>query len=317
MRNTITILLFIASFVVLSLSGYQCATETRITDPEPTDTINPDPPPSPPPISSTPATLPSTPEGYDEDSCRQRSRIRNAYSHASGKIDLDSSALNDFRLGKRGNFDTDCARLFVKLNGTTYNNDTVYQGSIKLAYLGTCSNGEYGICRSEMRTGYSSSDARFNTWSVGNRYTKKPTERNVGRAKFHGIFEDTYGAYILKLEDIRERDLSDGEVIYVGAGELYYKMFRIGTPEDIRQTQRRGDCYNGGGYISQAHHSPPRPSVRCWLTKLGPFSCRPEGDLLSNDQLSDINLRNENYKCFSHFGNFYGLDIEEAFNIKI
>lgn len=313
-RKALNLILYITIFLVLSLSGYQCATERIINDPLPDREVEVLPPSeeADPVVANPPRAFPEEPEDYDDEGCRHRSRLRNAYSAPSAKLDIDSSALVDYRLGRRGNFETDCARVFVKLNEAKYKSQKVYQGSLKLAYLGTCANGQYGICKSEMRTGYSAGDARYNRW------TPRISRRNINRAEFHAIFEDTYGAYILKLEDVREKDLSDGSVQYIGAGEIYYKMFRIATAEEVRQNDRRGDCYNSGVYISQAHRSPPRPSARCWLTKLGPFSCRPQGDLLNSDSFdTPIDLARNNYNCFNHFGNFYGLDVEEAFNINL
>lgn len=314
-RKALTVLLFISSFVILSLSGYQCATETMTLDPSGDRGVEPLPPfDDTTPEASNDNVFPPEPDNDSDESCDTvRCKLKNAFSGASAKIIVSDTTLTDYRLGRRGNFEPDYVRIFVKMNGSTYQDQTVYQGSLSLAYFGTCTDGRHGICRSTMRTGYSISDARYNKWT-----TKKATRGNLlnGDAKFHAIFEDSYGAYILKLVHVRERDLSDGFVQYIGAGEIYYKMFRIGTAEDIHRADRRGDCFNGGTYISQAHHAPPKPAKRCWLTKLGPFSCRPLGDLLNSDPDRSINLEG-NYKCFNHFGTFYQLDIEEAFNINL
>ena len=314
-RNALKVFLFTTAFIALSLSGYQCATQKIGSDGtlergiEPIDI----PQDQPYPLYNDPVgdSLPQEPKNYTDENCRHRSQLRNTYSAPSAKLNLDSSALVDFRLGRRGNFETDCARVFVKMNGSKYNNTTVYQGSMNIAYVGTCTNGQTGICKSGMRTGYSISDARYNRW------TAKVSPRNLDNVKFQAIFEDEHGAYILKIEDVRLRDLSDGIVKYIGAGEIYYKMFRIATSQDIHPTDQRGDCYNSGTYISQAHRVPPRAGKRCWLTGLGPYSCRPNGDILRTDpEESPINLQG-NYKCFNYLGDFYGLDIEEAFNIVI
>ena len=100
-------------------------------------------------------------------------RLREAFSAPTAKIDLDQSALTDFRLGRTGNFDTDCARIFVKMNEKKFESRTVYQGTMNIAYVGTCPNGKYGVCRSTMRTGYSTSDARYNKWNDGRRTVKR------------------------------------------------------------------------------------------------------------------------------------------------
>ena len=311
-------ILFAVAFVLIILSGYQCS--TRVVD----DTRQAGPAL---PINNNPAISypnqqsPLYDNSYntytynnpyrgdeDDDSCPRR-ELRELYSgKAMGHFEFDSSSLREINLGRSANFNTKCGRIFLKMSKTGHEGRDVYEGSLNLVYIGTCHNGRHGTCRYEMRTGYSSSDARYNFWT-----NNRLSSRNIKKEKFHAIFEDSYGAYILKIEDIRAVDTSDGVVSYFGAGAIYYKMFKTATSSDVHNKDKRGDCYNNGVHVSQASHQPNRPSKRCWFVNTGPYSCRPEGDLLINDSSKSINLNVSSYRCYSHLGSFSRIDLEDAF----
>lgn len=310
-------ILFTVAFIILILSGYQCSTRV-INKPGPDILQSPDIQSARPYSESFSDSYPNDPDYYDDDDDRERcpnKELGDFYTNkAMGRIELEDSALVDLNLGRTLNAPAECGRLYLKLKEVEYKRDrgeNFYQGTMNLVYRGTCHNGQFGICRYEMRTGYGSKDARYNRWDK-----RSITRRNVEDQEFHAIFENSLGAYILKLEDVREINIADGQIKYVGGGELYYKMFRAATSNDVHRKDRAGDCYNSGTYVRNASYAPNHPGKRCWFVNTGPYSCRPEGDLLIG-QSKDINLKTDDYKCFSFLGTFYNIDIEEAFSVEL
>ena len=334
-------ILFAVSFVVLSISGYQCSTRVTPTTSNYSDFYKKFDNQTNSQNNSQSNTQENLAERYenfyrgnsnqnnssqtnlkstsaeDEEepktSCPRR-QLRNLAKNEGtyAMFDISSSSLQDFRLGRSANYDNACSRLYLDMNKAEYQDASVYEGSMSIVYVGTCLNGQYGICRSRTRTGYSTSDARYNKWTGS---SWEAGNNNKIDKKFHAIFEDDngYGAYILKLEDVRLVDIADGQVAYIGGGQIYFKMFRTATSGDVHRKDVAGDCYNNGTYISLAQRAPNRPSNRCWFLNTGPYNCRPQGDLLISAAFKDVDITDD-YKCYKKLGTFYYLDIEKAFN---
>ena len=310
-RQILKILLFVVSFVLISLSGYQCSTQvireggTYQPPNGPSNNLGGYPGATPTAVRGPEYHKNKIRDTDDGDNCRHN-KVRKAYSSTSAKMtNISNSGLTDYRFGKRANYDADCARVFVRLKSNK--NKMGYSGEMSFVYYGTCLNGQKGVCKgSEITTGYQPSDARFNGWSKGER------DVSVLDNTFRAIFEDTYGAYILSIEHVKESDVRDGYIRYLGAGSIYLKMFKTATLTDINTNHNQaGDCYNTGTHVYHATTTPQRPSKVCWFIDTGPFSCRPDGDFTA------LNLHKNNYKCFTYLGDFFGLDIEEALNIEI
>ena len=145
---------------------------------------------------------------------------------------------------------------------------------------------------------------KYNRWSGS---TWKADRNNTVHKKFHAIFEDEHSALILKIDDVRLKDLRDGDTAYFGAGEIYYKMFRVWTGD------KNDLCYTKGTYVSLARQSLPRKN-RCWLLGTGPFSCRPNGALAPRAKVTNINITG-GLSCYSRLGVFFNLKLEGAFNV--
>ncbi|MCZ0932898.1 MAG: hypothetical protein OXJ52_07090 [Oligoflexia bacterium] len=305
------VVLFALSFVVIATSGYQCSTRAINRGEIPLDTIPTGP--------QQPATNDYYyPEDYFKDdrndnnnrlpeevtdNCR-RSQLRDLNSGARANFEFDRSSLQDFLFGQSQNFDVVCARLYLDMSRL----GAVYKGSLAMAFQ----TNSHITPFTDFNSGYSASDNRYNKWSGS---SWRADNNNKVNRQFHAIYEDEHSALILKLEDIRIRDVGDGEVDYVGAGEIYYKMFRIATRDDVKNT--KGSCYSTGTYIKKAHTTPTAASKRCWFITSGPYSCRPEGALNPKDAWTNINITTNSYKCFSRLGRFWGLGIEEAFNDSV
>ena len=245
------------------------------------------------------------PKEYEDSRC-SRGQLRDLRYGAMANFEFDRSSLEDFLLGQSLNFDPVCARLYLDMSKM----GSVYKGSLSLA-LQTSSNIK---TFPGFSSGYSSSDNRYNKWSGASSW--KGNREDKVKKQFHAIYEDEHSAIILRLEDIRIREVRDGEIEYIGAGEVYYKMFRIATGYDVNKSNTKGSCYSRGTYISQAHTAPPKRN-RCWFTTIGPYNCRPNGSLNPKDKFTDINIRTSSYKCFSRLGRFWNLSIEEAFNDSV
>ena len=316
-----TIFLFTLSFLVIATSGYQCA--TRVTDGReggsiPLETLDTFKQRGQNnnyrnddyyydddyfgPGENTEGRLPQE----VNDNCR-RSQLRDLGYGAIANFEFDRTSLQDFLFGESQNFDVTCAKLYLDMDKITYNNASVYKGSVALALQTSTAIKPF----SGFSTGFESDENRYNKWSGGS----WQTSGDKVNKKFQAIFEDEHSAFILKIQDVRVRDRSDGEVRYLGAGTVYYKMFRIATRDDVKNT--KGSCYSKGTYTSRAHTTPTVRNDRCWFIKFGPFSCRPEGSLDPNSAWTNINISASGYKCFSPLGRFWNLDIEEAFDLPV
>ena len=311
-------LLFLISFVIISIGGYQCATRV-ISQPDILLPVDKGPNSSLPPGSSgnshlydeeylkdigykddkdnRNSRLPSEPE----DSCRRRQYNDLADEHgAIAGFKFDKSSVRDYHLGQSQNFGVKCPRLFLDM---TKSSPRTYKGILTIVAEINGRIQGYQFSSGE------GSDNRYNRWD-GSSYWRGDNNGRVSK-NFHAIFESSKQAIILKLEDIRIRDIKDGEQGYFGAGEIYYKMFRIWTGD------KSDVCYSKGAYVSQAHTPPARRGSRCWLLGTGPFSCRPKGVLHPRAKVTAIDITANSYKCYNRLGRFFGLNIEKAFNSEV
>ncbi|MCY4321361.1 MAG: hypothetical protein OXC37_03015 [Bdellovibrionaceae bacterium] len=308
-----SLFLFLLAFVAISLSGYQCATQQF---PVGRDSLPLDQ--NPGPYSGNDTNDNYYPDDYFEDQDEidnrlpreiddgcSRSQLRDLSNKAQANFEFNTSSLQDFRFGASENFEEVCARLYLDMS---HQQGSLYRGTLDLALQ---TNSRIFTFKG-FKSGFSSSDNRYNKWSRG---SWRGDRNGKVDKEFHAIFEDEHSALILKLEDVRIRDIEDGEETYIGAGKIYYKMFRIATLEDTRS--REGSCFSSGTYVRNAHTPPTRRPDRCWLLTYGPFNCRPEGALDVRASFKDIDITADDYRCFSELGEFWGLDIEEAFNDSI
>ena len=323
------LVLFVVAFIILTISGYQCSTPHN-----PNSTS-----------ADEQGDVQESQAGSEGENSREsrssnsRAGDREARSSDSSSGDIkcprkalrrlaereemtkatfkfaSSSAITDFRLGLSPNYDNACSRIYLDMDPVEYGGATVFEGSMTLVYVGTCADGEEGICGTRMSTGYGAEDARYNRWTAGK--WKILADGSVSNKKFHAIFEDTegQGAYILRLDYFEEADIGDGVVGYRGFGEIYSKMFRTSTVSDVHRVDKAGDCYNTGTYISMASRIPNnRPSIRCWFVNTGPYHCRPNGDLLIHAPFTNIDLTTEEYRCYRRLGTIDSIDVGRAFN---
>ena len=312
-RKIVTSLLFLFSFFIVALGGYQCATRVESNPPPPPPyTFNGGFPANNPTNSYLPIdTQSSGPIDEVEESVnrgelpqepsntcarKQHRNLANRYgSLAVFKFDL--SSLEDYRFGLPSNFSEDlCARMYLSMNLSERN---FPKGNLTLSFE------DSGSIKVQRFSSGSQEREVENNFFTGGSWT--PNSRGKVNKRFYAIFDNKDTAIILKLEDVRVRDIRDGETIYEGAGEIYYKMFRAYTGDNSDV------CYSGGTYISQLN-SPPPKRARCWLLNQGPFSCRPEGVINSNSNQS-IKISRD-LKCYTRLGAFYGLNIQEAFHVE-
>lgn len=313
-RKLPTVFLFTLSFLLITASGYQCSTRVNNSRGEiavpgnagffkqegQKDSYNKDSYNDDDdyyysedyfrPGENTEDRLPE----IISDNCR-RGEIRDQYD-STVNFEFDKTSLKDFLFGN--SVETTCSRLKLEMSKVSYNNTSVYRGSLKLILQ--FSN---GTTHSPFESGFDSDENRYNKWSGASWSANNESKVNK---RFQAIFENNDSAIILKIEDVRIRDKSDGEVRYIGAGTIYYKMFRYDT--NIKGNIK-GLCYSQATYIRDLENSGDFVrNDKCWFNAYGPFTCRPQG------LKTDINLSDSSYKCFSRLGRFWGLDIEEAFN---
>lgn len=311
-------LLFLFSFVVIAIGGYQCATrggdgsggegsreEFIFQQGESNGGGYRDA--NPPRYDSDPDyhtggggdRLPQEPE--NENCPRSKYRDWEQQYGAMGNLRFRGSSLEDFRFGQRQNFDLNCERIFLSMNHTSGRN---YKGSLSLVYaIGKT------VHRVTVTSGREDEDNKHNRWESR---SWRADRRDRVNNKFHAIFEDKHTAIILRLEDVREREVRDGEVAHLGAGEIYYKMFRYST------TAGRNDkCYQNGAYMKDMEGNFVRNKV-CWRNTVGPFSCLPDGAFFPRrgriPDMPNIDITGD-LRCYNLLGEFFNVELEQAFNV--
>ena len=305
-------MLFLFAFTVITVGGYQCATQVPQGSQQ---------------LPGEPESIPidSTPDGGDyyysdeymrgayengqsggrygdlpEDpgkncSRRQYRRLAEKYGEIAG-FDFDLSSFEDFRLSQRMNFAPKCPRMYLSMSKLS--DSSTYRGQLAISYEGSDIEVHHFV------SGFDNEN-KHNKWGSG---SWTPVNDRV-RKNFYAIFENTDTAIILRLDDVRVRDVRDGEVAYIGAGELYYKMFRYS------KTYGKNDkCFSGDIYMRYFRGDRPNRNKRCWLIPRGPFSCLPNGVVGPRDNLPNINITGS-LNCYNKLGTFYSLDIKEAFNV--
>ena len=325
----ITFLIFTSSALII-FGGYNCA--RQITFPPSGNTNynqgpagnygNQDPYGNPnsyanqDPIEPEDPTKNLLPEDPGLTHCKRSERqdLSDAYG-ASAFFRFNTGAIQDYRLGIRSNFESECTRIYVsfkpKATGRTgkerYEN---FKGNIAITYEGKVRH---------YKTGYSERETIYNQWFDTGRsgsYKNQPAGKGAPPRKstklrhieFYSILDDAYGAIIFHIERLYEKDIRDGEQSLIASGNIWYKMFRS-------YVDRVHPCYKSGTYISKAPQVPPRPSTKCWFLSQGPYSCRTNGvrrpmlNLYWEDQEND-------FQCYQKLGSFGNLKVREAFNIR-
>ncbi len=317
-KNFSTVLLFFLAFVAIALGGYQCS--TRVSDGSsqvylpighqgPHNSYSPSAPSTKSPSSSSSDTKDSLPKEPDQDSACPL--IENSGSHGTiANFRFNPPSLEDFLLGRRSNFDIRCSRMILSMSQLNPSADKpIYKGRLILAFYG----GGAGYSGHQFLSGTTDKENKNNHWEIKGTWNTSKRKPDISGKKFYSIFDNEKGAIILKLEDVRTREVKDGELAYLAAGDIYYKMFRIWTGDNA------DTCYNKGIYVSQAHSAPSKDG-RCWLIGSGPFSCLPTGPLPPSGgrspQAPDIDIKGS-LPCYSRLGEFYNLNIEKAFNSSV
>ena len=311
--------LFVLAFAFIVLGGYQCATRVGPgggqTAPEgggsrPPLGGNSDYPPAPGPGGDpyreggngrqTPynpdLSLPSEPEKNCNLDRSVYRRYDTSYGEGKARFRFDRASLQDFLRGRELNFGSGCERLYLNMSST---GNGRYGGLLSLTF----EDGRQPY-RAEFESGNSSDETKYNYWE-GSNWT--PDGNDKVAKSFHAIFEGDNAAVILKLEDVRLVDVGDGKTAYMGAGKLFYKMFRIYTGDGDK-------CHDEGVYVADASDKPHRPNKGCWLNNCGPYSCLPNG-VVCPGEVPEINIRG-NLPCYRRLGTFFGLNIEGAFNVS-
>lgn len=296
------------SVIIILLGGYNCASQYDIPGPGghgggPGGSQNPYNPTGPP---TDGPPLPDPPD--DDDECNRsywREKI-NELGAASAYIRTDRSNFTDFNLGQPANFSISCTRLL--LNMSRVSGGSTYKGNLHIVYEE--GNKPVGL---QYNSGNSAKENKYNKWYGDWRADR----RGRTTAKFNAIFQHNKMdmAVILQINKVEEVDVGDGVTSLRGYGDIWFKMFRLFTTKnDV--------CHHQGAYVKYAQRRPPRPQWVCWLVPVGAYSCRPEGidlsfNLRSSNVYSEkpINLRSEP-ACYSKFGSFLNLDINQAFNVS-
>lgn len=308
--------IFLSLFFLMAtlLMGSQCITQAPQTPGgqgshfpqiDPTVPLNPDgcnPSIEYCDLTDDPGSNDPPPENDGRALCHREEfkKIASQVNARAAYFDPVVSNVTDYFAGQRLDFDPKCSRIFLTMSKT---NSGTYSGNLytvfQLNSLGP--DGKPQFKGKELTSGHTPDHNQYNEW--------------VG-LKFYAIFEHKNrnspvpdGAVILHLTDVRPSVIGDGEHVSLGAGQLYYKMFR-GTvnPDDV--------CFSEGTHMRYRIQSGNPPAKRniCWLFPTGPWSCRPQGVLKPRAPLTKIDIT-RNLTCYNNLGTFFGLIIQDTFNV--
>ena len=326
-RKVPIILLFALSFIVIMAGGYQCSQEAQRRFPGggPDPNIRPPQNTTSSPVnygelygnSSGDYNRRDSRQGNSRRSSRRSSRrdeyyresncdrarhkeLADRYGGELAVFKFDKASVNDF-VGARSNFPLKCPRIVLSMSAQ---NSRFYKGKLHIIYTrdGRPSNISFD-------SGLSPDENKYNQWGRGS--WREDRNGKVDK-EFHAIFEDANTAIILKIEDVRVRDVRDGARDYLGAGKIYYKMFRAYTePSD--------KCYSRGAYIYTVPQKPHKTKP-CWFISHGPYSCLPNGvlDVPKSGRAQpapEIDITGD-LPCYNRLGVFWGLEIMTAFDVR-
>ena len=338
-------LLFVFSFIVIALGGYQCAQQPL----GPSTNSSPTPSggatntgknaqeqvPIPSPSSSldldtsvdSSSSLPQAPD-KDEGCSAKRDQYRDM-AKRYGEMALfefeNEQVIKDYRLGAKSNFGVQCARLFLDMKAVydpkkdtkskKVSKTKLYGGTLRLSY--EVDGRTIDVVK--YSAGDSIQENINNRWDIESSWVPN-VDNQVNKKEFHAIFESEHSAVILSLTNVRTRDVGDGLRAYMGGGALFYKMFRC-------VNSLTSKCHNEGMYIAHSRADQcdyPRKKP-CWQKTAGGFSCLPNGVLplvnvgsqVREAALPRLNIASENGRsCYKTLGYFGRLDLEEAFHVK-
>lgn len=242
----------------------------------------------------------SLPEEPEEGCNRRQYRNLSGDWGESAYVRFNRSAIRDYRFGRESNFGLKCTRLYLDMEPAARSGKAVYEGSLIISYEDSGT-----IKRQTFKSGRGAEENKHNYWR--GRSWRADRKDNVDQ-KFYAIFEGRDAAIILKIDEVVEADVRDGDTEFRGYGELWFKMFRnIHCPGGRCE---RDVCYRDGNYMRFATTGASKPGARCWLLDRGPFSCKPQGV----NSRSEIRL-DGSLPCYSKLGEFGNLKINKAFNV--
>ena len=226
--------------------------------------------------------------------------VSEKYGGASAPIDLNYQNLKDYLMNQElYRHESICPRIFLsmkKLTDTPFGFST-YKGNLIVGHSGIVYKGQAkSIARHT--SGDTLKDNQFNTWQ-GDWETPAAVD-------FAAIFESLpHSAVILHINQVKkEYPDEEGNPVYKGYGEVWFKMFRqfVGNKQDV--------CYREGNYAHLAPRHIPLPTKRCWFLDIGPYSCLPKGIRT----IESFDLRGDR-PCYKKLGEFRDLDIRKAFHV--
>ena len=218
-----TTLLFLFSFIILTIGGYQCATKTipeRTNIPIENSHGGTNGNWSPNSGGPRGGASPLYPEGYGSDSsgvngsenlppdtgnrCAASKKKYRSLSEKYGKkagFKFDNSSLEDYRLGAKQNFDLKCARIYLDMSRSS-SSSLAYKGMLTISFEDGRS-----IQVHRYQSGFTANENKYNRWA-GTSW--RPNSSDRVDKKFYAIFENKEAAVILRLEEVRVEDVRDG-----------------------------------------------------------------------------------------------------------
>ena len=239
---------------------------------------------------------------YKSDRIRSR---EGRWGISAPVVSFNQNVLEDFRLGNPfRSRDIGNMRIYVDMEKAGAG--AYYEGSVTLSY----NDSERNVPYTQFYSG-ENDNARYNIWF-----------RKNGKIAFHGFFQENEGSLILVVDrqtrvlqnpDDSNSDNPDN----LRGGSIWIMMFRTtfrGTTSCSNRSQSYISEYNRS--LSPFEERLPllsELSVKCWFKTLGPYDCRT---WRSGDSVDPFKAIEPDDNCYAKLGDFEGLDIPEAFNVR-
>ena len=208
---------------------------------------------------------------------------------------INASTLEYFRLGQpTDKDDIDATAVYVDLRKTS--NAGTYEGQVTLSYR-IKETGE--IIHPHFVSG-EDKDARYNMWV-----------KKGNTIFFHGFFQEKGrnpppASVVLVLDHKSPNTNPDKPTNDVWGGSIWFMNFHLNP-------KLKTGCRNKDQPFIYSHPNPSMFAIdkKCWFIETGPLNCRT---WKSGDKVDPFR-RAEPDVCYSKFGTFEGLEVDEAFDV--
>ena len=219
---------------------------------------------------------------------------------------FDSEVLEDYRLGNPFNSrHIKNMRVYVDMEQAG-SDRRYYSGKVTISY----NDSQAKQIRFTRFYSGEGDNAKYNVWF-----------RKNNKLVFHGFFQENEGSLILVVDRqtrvLRDPDAARTNPDNLRGGSVWIMMFKTtfsGATSCTNQGQDYVSVYNKNlPFGAEKLLTVNQLKHKCWFKTRGPYDCRTwrHGNTVNTFQAVEPNDR-----CYSKLGEFQGLDIPSAFNVR-